>query len=414
MPIQGLRSSEDFGVTGWRPENWREMLLLLEPNGDAPFTALTAAMATRVVDDPYFHWFEKRAQVRRLELTANLAASTQGATTVATVADGARGFIIGALFRVEETGEVMRVNAAPTIETSISFERGFAGSDPTSLVDFDGVGVNPNLMFIGNSIEEGSDAPEAAMFDPTEQNNRTQIFRDSLEHTRTASKTRLRTGDAVKEAKRETLQIHANGIERAMFFGRKSLTTVNNKPMHTMDGIRPVLEAYNGGSQIVQGTPGGVDLDEFEGFLEQAFRFGSDEKMGWIGNTAMLTVQRLVRKNSQYNIAFGEKEFGMNVMRFVSPFGELVLKRHKQFNQIVSGSTGGTAYDAWGSQLWITDMANLTYVHMAGDDMRFEGDNTAKGKDAMKSGYLTECSLELHFPETHFIIESMLVGAADD
>ena len=42
----GMRGSGDFTVSGQRPKNWREMILYLYPNGDAPLTAILAKMAS--------------------------------------------------------------------------------------------------------------------------------------------------------------------------------------------------------------------------------------------------------------------------------------------------------------------------------------------------------------------------------
>ena len=59
MAFLGMRGTGDFTVSGQRPKNWREMILYLYPNGDAPLTAILAKMASEKVDDPEFNWFTK-------------------------------------------------------------------------------------------------------------------------------------------------------------------------------------------------------------------------------------------------------------------------------------------------------------------------------------------------------------------
>jgi hypothetical protein len=54
--------------------------------------------------------------------------------------------------------------------------------------------------------------------------------------TRTASQTRLRTGDQVKEAKRECLEIFSVDMERAFWFGKKG-STINGKPWRATAGV---------------------------------------------------------------------------------------------------------------------------------------------------------------------------------
>ena len=63
--------------------------------------------------------------------------------------------------------------------------------------------------------------PTGVNYDPTKKYNYTQIFRNTLEMTRTASKTRLRTGDQVKEAKRECLELHSIEMEKGFIWGAK-------------------------------------------------------------------------------------------------------------------------------------------------------------------------------------------------
>jgi len=413
MAIQGLRDTSDFTVTGQRPENWREGLLLLDPNGMTPLTGLTSAMKTRVVDDPLFHWFEKELETRRVELHATSGDLTTTNTTLTLAASGgALGLKQGDILRVEQTAELVRVTADPSIDTSLQVSRAFAGSSAATL-DANGAGINPNLIVVGSAYEEGSNAPTGIAFDPSEKNNRTQIFRNTLEATRTAQKTRLRTGEAVREAKREALQYHGIDMERAMWFGKKSLSTVNGKPLHTMDGILNWIPTSSPDHDVTADTTTGADMAWLEERMFEIFKFGSSEKMGFCGNRALLTIGQILRKNATWNFNSGVKEFGMNVTRITSPFGELVLKTHPLFNQMSGGTTGGTSYFGVESWLFVLDMANITYVHLKDSDTQWEPDLQSNGLDGLKAGYLTESSIEVHHPKTHYLIRNLALAAAD-
>ena len=72
----GMRGTGDFTVTGQRPENWREMILYLYPNGKAPLTAIMSMMKSEKTDDPIFHWFEKELDGQRVDVTALHEAAT--------------------------------------------------------------------------------------------------------------------------------------------------------------------------------------------------------------------------------------------------------------------------------------------------------------------------------------------------
>ncbi len=407
MAIQGLRTTSNFAANQ-RPENWREGILMLYPNGKAPLLALTSQMKSRSVDDPTFNWWDKTLDARRVALGANLSAiaGTQNAAVTA----GAKGYKAGDVFYVEQTGEQVVVASDPGSDTVLQVTRGWAGTAVTA-VTYNGAGVNPNLLYIGSAYEQGSLAPTGIGFDPTQRTNQTQIFRDALEVTRTAIKTRLRTGDQVKEAKRECLEYHGIGIERALWLGKKSSTTRNGKPLTTMDGLINFVDAANV-KTVTTDYAGGLTMTGLEEYMYNMFLFGSSEKMAFSGNRAMLTIQQILRKNASWQFVSGIKEYGMNVNRLVSPFGELVIKTHPLFNQVQGGTTGGTAYHGMESWMFVLDQTNLQYVYLKDSDTKYEQKLEANGMDGMKSGYISECSIEVHHPKSHYLLKNMVAAAA--
>jgi hypothetical protein len=406
MAIQGLRTTTNF-ATDERPLSWREKILLLYPNGQMPFLALTSVMKKRSVTDPQYNWWEKAVQSRRIALAADLTTSNTEVVTAA----GAFGYKNGDMFLVENTDEIIYISVDPTTNTGLSVIRGFAGTTETA-VDISADGVNPYLMCIGSLFEEGSLAPSGVGFDPTKVYNYTQIFRDALEATRTAMKTTLRTGDSVKEAKREALELHGMGLERAFLFGVRYEGTINGKPARMMNGIIQQIHADN----IAVATTdygSGVTMLGLEQYMLEIFKYGSTEKMALCGNTAALTIQQIIRKNTAWQFRTGEKEFGMDVSRLISPFGTLVLKTVPMFNQIPGGTTGAAVYYGLDSWLLALDMENITYTYMEGSDTTYQPKIETNGMDGMKSGYITECSVEVHHPLTHYLIKNLAVAAAD-
>jgi hypothetical protein len=63
--------------------------------------------------------------------------------------------------------------------------------------------------------------------------------------------------------------------------------------------------------------------------------------------------------------------------------------------------------------VWILDMDNIGYVHMSDRDLKFEGDLEAIGQDALKAGYIAECSIELHHASTHHLWKQVNTAAVD-
>lgn len=402
MAIAGLRHTENFGENV-RPENWREGILLQYPNGDWPLLALTSQMKTIKTDDPCYHWFEKSLDARRLQLNANLDASG----TSLTVKSGAKTVVKNTLLKNLKTGEIMKVTADPTSDTAITVERGFASTTKTAIAI---ASADPFLLVIGVAFEEGSEAPTGQGYDPTERSNYTQIFRRTLEITRTAAKTRLRTGDAVKEAKRECLEYISIDLERAFWFSEKSQVYVNGKPCRTMSGVYQQIED-NAPQNIFDASTetDGVTYEWLEDVMRKLFRFGSKEKVGFCGDNFLLTVQRVLRnvKHTVWNIDASAKEYGMDVTKLRTPFGTLVLKTCPLFSNISTETVGGNTVYGLDSWCFILDMTQVSYVVFDSDDLKYQPKLNEEGLDGEKSGYLAEVSIKVAQAENHGIIKNM-------
>lgn len=297
---------------------------MLEPNGDTPLLGLTSVMKKRETDDPEFNWWEKALSTRRLKLASSATALTASNTNITLDSTDGNGKSVkeGDLLRVMSTGEIIRITSDPSSDTAITIQRGWGDTAGTAL-DTTAAGKNPFLLVIGSVYEEGSLAPSGVNFDPTKKFNYTQIFRNTLEMTRTASKTRLRTGDSVKEAKRECLQYHGIDMERAFWLGDRKETTLNGKPARSTGGFLWLLTNYLSAVNVRDAKTdysGGVTMEALEEYLYNIFKFGSSEKMAFCGNRSLLTIQQIVRKNSHMHIQSGIKEYGMDVSRLTCPF----------------------------------------------------------------------------------------------
>ena len=212
--------------------------------------------------------------------------------------------------------------------------------------------------------------------------------------------------------------IHQDEVGREMLLGLIEMLTLNPEyeerfrkinAMGFTDGIENYIPA---GNQIDQAGVA-LDMETLESWFSDFFLFGSSEKMGFGGNTTMLTIQQVIRKNTTYRIITGEKEFGMNVTRLITPFGELVLKTHPLFNQLTGGTTGSADYFGANSWLFVLDMQELQFVHLKGGDAQFQQKLQANGLDSVKSGYLSEVALELHHPTAHHLRKGLSGAAAD-
>lgn len=405
MAITGLRTTANFGADV-RPKNWREGIILQYPNGEFPLFALTSQMKKESTNDPEFNWFEKRLDARRLYSEAGVGDTS---TTTVAVRDGAKSVVAKTMLYVEATGEILIVTADPTSDTSLTVARGYAGTTAKNIP------AKANILVIGTSFEEGSLAPTGQAYDPFKRYNYTQIFRRTLEMTGTAQKTKLRTGDEEKEAKREALEYISIDIERSMWFSNRSEDTFEGKPRRTMGGIMSQLPEANIFDASKEAHPDGVSFSDLESWIKDLFKYGSSEKMVFCGDLALLTLQRIIRNSAESTWTWTPqtKEYGMNVTRLVTPFGTLVFKTCPLFSQSASSDLSGDApVYGFDSYAFVLDMARVKYVYMEGRDLHYEADLTETGRDGKKSGYLAECSIKIEQLENHGLIKN-LAHAAD-
>ena len=417
MPDQyfvGLRATSDL-ATNERPQHWRAGILRLFPNGDMPLTALTSLMKSNKVSDPHFHWWTKGLPTQRASITgvytdAGLSnAYTSGgnagdtlfikmsASDVAMFRTGHQVLLRDASnYAVDVVGKVTGVVAAGANSyVSVVLLEDDDNSTTNDLSDAD------TILIIGNINPQGGTRPEAINQAPTEHDNYTQIFRNSLDLSRTLMETKLRTEDAYLEAKRDCLELHGIEMEKAFIWGIKSSGTgVNGKPEYTTGGLLEFIKSngvvedfsldtdskYAGQTWLQAGDQW---LDEH---FEEVFRYGSDEKLAFCGSGALLGINRLAKSVGSIQLAVREAAFGIKVVEWVTPFGVIMLKRHPLFSYEPTNR----------NSMVIFEPADIVYNYIT--DTTFMPDTTyqkggGSGKDGKEEEFLTEAGLEFHHPE---------------
>src|SRR5690606_19644922 len=341
----GMRGNGDW-VDNQRPENWREMILYLYPNGSAPLTAILSMLASESTNDPVFHWWTKNLPEQGGAVTGVYTDATLSAAASATT------YPIGTTlyFKVAEaTADHFREGHQAMAQKGSDYNFAYVGKVTS-------VGKNGANSYIGvrlleeagssfpiastNAIDvsgnmnpEGATMPNAISYNPTEYFNYTQIFRTPLSITRTDQKTRLRTGDAYMEAKREALELHSIEMEKAFLFStRFSGTGSNGKPERATMGLRkfilsqatsnvsnyPTTPGYGGVNWVTANGGGEKWINEQ---LEKIFRFGNNQKLALCGNQALLALQRLAQNTADINIQPTTLAYGIRVLEWITPFG---------------------------------------------------------------------------------------------
>jgi len=274
---------------------------------------------------------------------------------------------------------------------------------PTDLSDADFV------FIVGNANPEGAEIPDSIAYDPVQYTNVTQIFRTPLSLTRTAMKTKLRTGDAYQEAKREALELHAIEMEKAFLFSKMTERVVSGKPRRTTQGMIPFIEQYAPTENIDSFTSnvtysGDTWLQEGETWmderLEQIFRYGNSEKMAFCGTGALRGINRLAKQTGEISLRVMDAAYGLKVVEWVTPTGTVFLKTHPLFSY----------NPQYNNSIVMFDLDKLGYRFI--DDTFFKADksdreNTNNSRDGKEEEFLTECGFEADHPETMGILHGV-------
>jgi hypothetical protein len=385
-------------------------------------TAIMSKLPSEKTDDPQFYWWTKLLPNQAGTVTG---VYTDSALLTAYVSGGVVGSVIYLKmaaadithFRVGH--QVLMRDASDATNDHIGkvisrASNGAASNVGVKLLEIDDNGTSTDIsdcdkvMVVGSINAEGAAMPTGVSYDPDKLYNYTQIFRTPLSITRTAMKTKLRTGDAYKEMKREALELHGIEMEKAFLFGvAYEGTGDNGKPERTTEGIINVIRnnvpanvsdfqldaTYHGKAWLDDGG-GEAFMDEF---LELIFRYGRSEKLAICGSGALMGINAIAKANSHFTMTSATKAYGINVTELITPVGTIHLKTHPLFN----------IESTLRNSMLILEPENLRYRFI--DDTTFyaegEAKNAAPGTnggriDGKQEEFLTEAGLEMHHPYT--------------
>lgn len=424
----GMLGSDDF-VDNARPEDWTQRLFREfpngSPNGGIPLTGMISMMGKRSTVDPKYHWFEKELPLQAGSFTAGEIYTDASMATP--VADDAslRGEVLY-LKVTEQIASEFREGMMAILMTTLD-DRGMTRF---RVLKADENGTNSRLKlklmhadtsdalfsirtadFIQSASDinpEGSPPPSAIKYSPIEYWNYTAIHRTSIEETRTAKATKLRTEDNYNEAKREAIELHEIGKEwRALTSYRDIVPGPNGKPMRTEMGLyqflsenRPAnidnytrntaadLLAHPGrsdfsGKNWIQG--GRNWLNEF---LSTFFVYGRQERVVLCGNLVMKAIEDLAIAYGEITLTVGQHDFGLRTMDWVTNSGILHFKQHPLFSRLAPYQRTAIIFDP----------ANARIANVEGGETMFrqnilEGQGGYQDIDGTMEGFLDESSI---------------------
>lgn len=399
MAFAGLRGTGDWG-TDERPKNFREMILWLNPNGDAPIFALSSKATKESTDDPEFNWWCEPNDQIRLHVNGAVGALSTDTTIVVdgtepSISDlstnwgSALSLKPGDLLLVEPATETLAFTHEILLVVSVSsattlvVQRAFSG---TALA---AIGDDSFLLRIGSAYAEGTSAPQATSRNPVKYNNLCQIFKDSYSITGTAMETHVRTGDPVKNDKKRKSFDHANSIEYALLFGKKSETVGSNgKPLRTMDGIRRFVSA-----RTTTVWTGAQNMNALIDAIAPVFDYNSeagDTRVAFMGNGALTRINKAIMSasgQSALNVNFEGKTsvYGVNFHEMIIPQGRLLFKTHPLFNR----------NSLFTNSMLIMDFSAFKWRPMRNRDTKFKDNVQTDREDVQEGFWMTEAGIEV-------------------
>lgn len=273
--------------------------------------------------------------------------------------------------------------------------------------------TNANYITIsGSAYHEGAPVGESVNYTPTEMYNYTQIFRTPFSITETMNVTELLTGDAMTEEQREKFALHGQQMERAFMFGRRYIETVGGKPKRYTMGLIPMINEYAPQNVFNYVT----DTDNFfkgkdfevagkewlENKLEYINRFGNLRKLCICGSGFILGLNRLAEAYGGHQLVPRQTEFGISIMDWITPFGELALRESAQL-------TLNPAYTNSGILLELDNIEENTLRPTK--KILVKGEDSESLVDARIGEYKTETGLFYQYPATFGMLHG--VGLAN-
>lgn len=293
-----------------------------------------------------------------------------------------------------------------------------------------------DVVMVGSATAEADRSRKGFWTLPIDVLNYTQIFRHGFSFTRNALKEGLKfdsSGAYKTKAKKNSLK-HFQSMEYAAMFSNRSVQLVTTDDgettqRRTLGGILWFLKqwelgkAANGGAfeyrpnganllgqdwdydddkRILDFKGASITKDEFEGIIENAFRYTNDssfEKLVLCGGGLLKAFNKFVDREGMRTMQLNPKEdtYGMNVTSWETPWGILHFKVHPLLNQTKVYRKSG----------FILDLGEIKYVPFQDTDTNLLKNRQPNDYDGRKDEWLTEFGLEIRFPENHMFLDNL-------
>lgn len=245
------------------------------------------------------------------------------------------------------------------------------------------------IVKLSSSYAEGATSGVGVKIKPSMPYNVTQIHRTPIELTRSEMQIkRYERGEkgARQDARRDAMILHLEGVERSFINGDLKEDVTTNR--RVAKGLLRFIATNR------EDLKGSLTKAKFDSFLKDVMFNGGGKYVLAASGTFMEALHAEVLSKSNMNITPATKEWGLDVTRYLSPFGKCDVFYHRVLSQMLEDNYGGCAM--------LLDMSLVTKYYL--QKMILRENIQANDADGFKDEYLEECCAALHNEANHGFI----------
>lgn len=364
-----------------------DKIYLLEPNA-APLYVLVSKLNKRVAINPAFNWLEDVLIPTWGTLSNSAATAATGSSYVLSAQTlECLYFQANDLIKFPSTTEVCLVTSSEDTNNTVTVTRGWGTTSSLTSA----IASGASYFKIGTAFAESSANTDLTTKSTitSQRTNYCQIFRKSVEISRTLANTELYGGaDRPYQRKKKGIELMKE-MERTFYFGEPRVDTTGAAPRRASGGINYFI------STNATDAGGTLTESEFEAFLRTVFRYGSNTRYLFCAPLIVSVVSLWAQGKLQ--MFPKDKTYGIAITQYLSPHGTVNIVKDVILENL--GVVSNTAYYAGYS--FAVELDDVIYRYLQNRDIQMETDIQHPGDDSYKDQYICEVGMELHNQEKH-------------
>jgi hypothetical protein len=355
----------------------RDFIFNLEPD-EAPFTTLLGKLRKEVTQDTAFSWFEDASIGKWTQVDAQANGAEEAAQEIHV--DDADIFQIGDVVKVvngNAAGECWLVTDVDASDDHIHVVRAYGSTTAGGHL-----ATGDYLVRLGQSKAEGYTVGNQLITAKTQKTNYVQIFSRPVQFTEIANAVSTYGGNRRNYERKKVAIDMKRDIEAQFLFGEPKVYA--SGPSYATGGVK----YFMGSTSPSLNCAGALHKDDFDGFLRDAFAYGSSEKFLFVSGLALSYINGWA-DSYVYTDPGAIKEWGVTFTRYRSPFGIVNLV----FNKNLSGPYAG--------ECLLVDMKELVYRYLVGMDLKLLTDLQPKNVKYLLDEWTGTIGLEMHNALSH-------------